>query len=863
MMSHVSHRLSGFVVRVLGPAGVHRRGAGDLVRDGHLRTLLAALAAHANEPVGEAELVAAVWGDTPPANPRDSLETRLSRLRSVLAPEAEVGWTEHGYVLRVDPGRVDATRFERLVGQARAASPQRAVRLLVRALALWRGPALPELRRAGLDHPRARRLTELGTRAVEDLAEHELRLGRHEAAATRLLEAFAANPLRERMCALTMWALHSCGRTAEALAQYELLRTRLATALGVPPSLECGAVYRRIAGQAPEPARPRPRPSGTTFVGRDDELRRLATLVERDRLISLIGPGGSGKTRLARELLPTVDLPAGIAELATAEPGEVATRAAAALGVHAYGTGDDVTAALAEALAAERALLVLDGCEHVLTAVRALAKRLTAACPGLTVLATSRVRLGLGAERAFPVVPLDAAGAEELFLDRVRARTPELTLGPRDAAAVRYVLNAAERLPLTVEVAAAHAAAGGLGAIAHLPKDVVGWAFESLPPPGRDLVAALAVFPGWFDASAAGAVTGSPDGTAQLATAGLLTVDESGYRMPEFVHQFAERVLSHSASEQKLREQHARWVLDTIMAEPGRAGQLRRDVAAALRWSCAEDPALAAELSGRLGLLPHYASDVDVLTWRLRLGLSGAADVAEHSLALGSAARAAFHFGRIIDALALAERARARATTAAEHYLALHTQAVVHAEAGEQARALATCRKLLALDGISPAWQAEAHAELALLSITGGDLDGALGAAATARLLAEQARAPQHAAFARYAEAEALAVRDVVAGADALHEARTRARSAGATLVALRAGAGLATVLVRLGRLPEAAKLVVEAAAQARRTRSPALLHRVTSAASAVLSVAGEGGAVPAPVEEVARAYGIRPLRRE
>ncbi|MBK1784399.1 ATP-binding protein [Prauserella cavernicola] len=864
MMFGVGTGPRGLLVRALGQAWVQRGSAREALPDPALRSLLAALAVRANEPVPQADLIAAVWGPRPHTSAEDALGTRVSRLRSLLEPAAEVAWEGTGYVLRVDPGRIDAVRFERLVTRAAAASaPRDAVRLADRALALWSGPvAFPELRPGGRRHPESLRLGELRWRAVELLARGELALGQAGEAADRLLEVVAVEPFRERLCALALTALHRAGRSAEAVETFRQVRARLDAELGVDPSVELREAYRAVTGEPPErltrrwPVRAARRPPPTTLLGRDSEQARLTALVGRERLITVTGGGGAGKTRLVLETLATLDTQAPTVELAALAGDEVPLAVAAALGVHAHGSADETLDAVADHLSGQRLLLVLDNCEHVLTEVRSLAKRVLPSCPSVTLLATSRVPLGVGGERVLPLAPLPADPHGEpltslsgaLFLARARRVRPQFVITPEQTGLLRGALLTMDCLPLNLELAASRAAVEGVAELEGLPRDVVEWAFDRLDPADRDLLASLTVFRGEFDLGAADEVADAGGaiaaGITRLAELSLLTVEDAAlarFRVPELVRQVAARHLTTTPQEHKTRDRHARWCLDLATAaaadatgehDLAAAERLRRnasDLTGALRWAVGEDQGLAAELAGRLGLLSPYRSEVDFLAWQLRLGDS------EHPLAVGAAARAAVRYGDLATARRLAERAAGLATTAEQRYLALHTLALSSPDVESSRLA---CHELLGLSELAAAHLADGWGVLALLDRG----DGGTAAGATHTLAVSSA----HRAYASYVDGMVRLARDPEDGVAALGRARTLAQLAGAELIDGAATSAQAGALLRLGRLPEAAKLLTHSLEHWQRVRAPAQLEATTRQASELLAALG-AGEVPGP----------------
>ena len=301
---------------ILGPLEV--RDSSGLVRVPGVkeRALLADLLVHAGRVVSADRLVEDLWGDAPPGHPANTLQGRVSALRRALGPAGSglVVTSPPGYRLVVEPGWVDAGRFEELVAQAGRADGAEAVGLLEAALALWRGPALAEFADRPWALAVAARLEELRLAALESLAEVRLAVGDPGGLAGLVGELeglVAAYPTRERLGGLLMVALYRSGRQADALGVYQAARVVLAEELGIDPSPELQRLHQRVLVQDPalEAAAPDPDQGRhnlperlTSLVGRELELGELAKLVELHRLVTVVGPGGAGKTSVAVEL---------------------------------------------------------------------------------------------------------------------------------------------------------------------------------------------------------------------------------------------------------------------------------------------------------------------------------------------------------------------------------------------------------------------------------------------------------------------------------------------------------------------------------------------------------------------------------
>src|ERR1700729_3524471 len=287
-----------------------------------LRGLLIALALEPGRAVPKATLIDWIWGEHPPAEAANALQRLVSRLRKAL-PDGLVEGQTDGYRLRLEPDAVDAVRFERLVGQARTEDPRR-VPLLREALALWRGAAMQDV---GLPDSAAfdaavTRLEGLRLTAMEDWFDAEVSLGHGVELVTELTSLVAAHPLRERLVAALMRALAATGRDTEALLVFQRTREALADALGVDPSPELSALHvallrgelgRRDQRWLEEGRKTNLRAELTSFVGKDADVAAVRELIAEHRLTTVVGPGGSGKTRLATETARTLlgDLPDG------------------------------------------------------------------------------------------------------------------------------------------------------------------------------------------------------------------------------------------------------------------------------------------------------------------------------------------------------------------------------------------------------------------------------------------------------------------------------------------------------------------------------------------------------------------------
>ena len=565
-------------IGVLGPLAV-TDSAGHPVRVGghRVRALLALLALAAGRPVPAYTLIERLWPDDRPVDAANALQSLVSRLRAALrqagVAESVLESSPAGYRLAVPPEAVDAAVFEataRAGARALAAGdPATAARLLREALAAWRGPALADVAGEEFAAAPAARLEELRTTAVLDRIEADLALGEAAGAVGELRELTAADPLAERPRALLMRALAATGRQADALAVYARGRELLADRLGVDPSPRLEEAHLAVlrhevpvavsAGDSPALAGGQ-RPAGgnrppTSFIGRDDDVSGVLKKLAEERLVTLTGPGGVGKTRLAAEaaarLAGTQASPAGPAWFAAlapvSDPSEVPyvvldafglrERVIARHGADAVGHADPVDR-LCGALDGREALLILDNCEHVIEAAASLAARLLTDCPRIRVIATSREPLRIPGETLWVVTPLPVppdqesvmAGANtapaiteistfpaiRLFCDRAAAVAGGFALDDGNAAAVARICRALDGMPLAIELAAPWVrtlapaqlaerlddrfALLTAGSRTALPRHqtlraVIDWSWNLLSQPERVLARRLAVFP--------------------------------------------------------------------------------------------------------------------------------------------------------------------------------------------------------------------------------------------------------------------------------------------------------------------------------------------------------------------------------
>jgi predicted ATPase/DNA-binding SARP family transcriptional activator len=579
-----------------------------------LRTLLALLLVNRGRPVSVDRIVHTLWGDQPPRSATNLVHGYIRDLRRGLGAR-EVTTVPGGYRLDVRRESVDVERFEDLVR----------VRRYEQALALWHGAALEEWAEQPWARAYAARLEEMRLSAVEARLAQEIDAGLASAVLAELAALVEEHPLRERLRVLLVKALYAVGRQADALAAYTLARRYLADEVGLEPGPELRAVEAAVLAQdsslsaAPMRSAAAPPAPVTPLVGRDSDIVALRSALTTTRLVTLSGPGGIGKTRLAVEVAAAPPPSYGavwFVELASvlADSG-VATSVARALQL-AESPGQEIDL-MCDYLSRRRGLLVLDTCEHVVEAVAGLATRLLSRCPDLRILATTRQPLRAPGEQIVQLSGLDEAAGAEVFTSRARAANPSAEL---DTDRVRAVVVKLEGLPLALELAAARVASlsleqlvNGLGqpldaladdALAGDPRHrtmraVIGWSHDLLDVRDREAFGALSVFIGSFDREAASAVVGdgASDAVDHLLGRSLLTRDvdlvgQARYRFLDPVRHFAQERASPTMRD-RARRQHVEYHVSLAARINGRIQTAEATSWATVARACVEDLRMA------------------------------------------------------------------------------------------------------------------------------------------------------------------------------------------------------------------------------------------------------------------------------
>jgi predicted ATPase/DNA-binding SARP family transcriptional activator len=648
---------------VLGPVALQRDGVALPVPGGKTVELLVRLALEAGNPVRAERLLDELWPQEPSGASLNTLQSKVSRLRGALGDGTVLTKGDAGYTLALAPDHVDALAVPRLAKEAAAArdrgDPERVVEWCDRALALFHGDVLPAVADAPWAQPYRQRLTETRLDLTQDRLAARLDLGGSGELVSELEELVAAHPLREHGWILLVTTLVRAGRQGDALAACARVRGLLARELGIDPGPQFRLLEEQVLRQDPallataRPAAPAAptaagRPTGNLptasgpLIGRAPDLEQVGGLLMKGRLVTVTGPAGVGKSRLAVAVAWRSHAPGGawLAHVETAtDTASVWTVIGDALAVDA-----PTPAAVMARVRAPALLLVLDGCEHLADAVAEVVTLLLESAPQLQVIATSQVPLHVGSEAVLELAPLGLADAVALFTDRSTEQRPHAVGEDAESQrTVEEVCRALDGLPLAIELAAARTRVLPVSEIARRLDDrfaLLRDPTRNLPARQTTLRAALTwsydlLFPDdqrglWAIASCTG---GAPlpavetvlttlqvpadaalDVVARLVDRSLATAEFRSrgpvrYRLLDSVRELARERLQEAGLADAAAAAHAHWFADAAdRAHAEARGPRQREhldlarteranIDAALSWCVTHDPALGVRIA--------------------------------------------------------------------------------------------------------------------------------------------------------------------------------------------------------------------------------------------------------------------------
>ncbi|HEX7096893.1 MAG TPA: BTAD domain-containing putative transcriptional regulator [Acidimicrobiales bacterium] len=885
-------------VEVLGPLRLVVDGTVAIVPGPRRRAVLAMLAMASGRSVSVDELLDAVRPDATPDSGRRTLHSHISRLRGHLGRHADrVERDGNGYRLHLEHDELDAAHVRSLATQARSLVDERpsdAIELFASALAQWRGVALEEFPDVAPLAADAVALASLRLDLVDEWLDTRLAHGRSTAFADEpdlaadATRALASSPLRERTACIVLRALAEQGRHADAMRVAHEFRTRLVDETGFDPSAAFVRLERAIAAGeiavttaatvataapvAPAAARPPPqadmaaqpaptyaartpfaRPTGP-LIGRADELAAAHRHLRSHVLVTVVGPGGVGKSRLALEVTADVaDADARhvcVLELATIEnPNHVDDALGATLGLNTSDRGRTRDAAVA-VLNLAPTLLVVDNCEHVIDGARDLVADLLSRTPQLRVLATSREPLGLPAEhllrlgplpvpdRTGPLDNLDEVPAVAAFLAHARRRVHDFEINDETAAIVAEIVHRLDGLPLAVELAAGRVGTLGMSDLRdrlgraldilgagrasvdarhRTLRSTIDWSYRLLGADEQALLRAIALFPGGIDldgierVAAHLGLAGDPAATvARLVDASVVVADTSDtrtrFRLLETVRSFAADALDAHGSRAQAEDALVARAVE-LAAHVGELGRGPREADADRQLSielpnlrAARDVALRHQrLDDRIAItlalndFSLFRPLPELHAWAIELCHELPPSHPRFDEVTRAASRAAWLRGDLDGATQFAQRG----TTAPE------ALGIVLLFRGELDKAVDLL--LEAATNAEPAAAAVHVATAALGAVYARRFEDAEELVDRAAAAQYDSAAPSVRGYVHYTRAELLAHRDELDAAITEYlTAIELARHVGATFVVGIATVGLVSAYGRLGMLPEA-----------------------------------------------------------
>jgi predicted ATPase/DNA-binding SARP family transcriptional activator len=841
-------------IAVLGPMRVAGdRGSPAAVGSHRQCVLLAILVSRLGRVVTSDVLVDSLWGGQLPDHPTAALQSQVFRLRRLLGPaDVEVENDGAGYRLAAARDQVDVARFEDLAARAAMSrsEPAIALGLLEQALGLWRGRAYHEVADDAAVQPEVTRLEELRADAAEQRAALLLEMGDPTAAAAAMETLMAEHPFREGPASVRMRALARAGRHAEAVRVYDVFRRNLAEELGLEPSPELRAQELEILRHE-TPAPPRIGLPGNSLVGREVDLSEIAARLAAGRLVTLTGPGGVGKSRLARHAAARVtsDYPDGLwlCELAyIGAADDVAATVASVLQLQRQ--PGDTTSAIVQFLRTRRALLVLDNCEHVLDGVRELIAAVVARAPDIDILATSRQRLGVEGEHVVPVTPLPVAGWDDadspavaLFVDRAKAVRPQFVLSAENLAAVCELCRRVGGLPLAIELAASRMIARTPGEVLtdiadHIDRlddpmratarhrsmeAVISFSYETLDSLAQHVFQAVSVFAGGFTADAAAAATDlAHDDTiaalSSLVERSLLAVEDSAggtrFLALEPIRQYAAARRANTCAYDEVRGRHAAWMaawieaadvgLRSVDEAPWASGIAAEspNLRAAYQWALHHQPDTAMRIVGAMYWYAAWYGAAEAFEWATTIIDAAATASPALTRVYATAALGAARGGDMTRARTLAEQGIAAGNNQPSARFAWEALSSTEMMSGNYQRTLDCQQQAFVLAGQAgdTTHQARELAARALALGYLGQLDAAEAELAAATELLDSTPNPSMQAFCSYVAGELRLDVDPAAALSLLERARDMGRLLGNRYLVAIAGVSAVSCAARI-----------------------------------------------------------------
>ncbi|HET8740165.1 MAG TPA: BTAD domain-containing putative transcriptional regulator [Acidimicrobiia bacterium] len=861
-------------IRVLGPIQGFRDGVEVDLGGPTQRRLLASLVAQPKQVVSVTTLLGHLWGDDPPPSGPASIQSYVSRLRRSLGPDG-IETIAPGYRLGGDL-EIDSVRFLEIAGSL-PDEPARRLEAIETALGLWHGPPFEDF-----DHVdyASHRLVEVKHHLEEEKASLLADRGEYAAAVGVLQTVTGAEPLRESAWVALGLTLARAGRQAEAVRVMDRYRSNLSE-IGLEPGpafVDAEAkVFEATLSPAPSARLPLPK-MGTSFVGREPEVADLTRLLRSGRLVTVVGPGGMGKTRLAIEVASRwSDAEVVMVRLESLrEEDEVASSALRSLGGETR--GDPAESVVAQLTRMGRTLLVLDNVEHIIESTASLVTAILTSTEA-QLLVTSREPLNIPGEMVLSLGPLEPASAIELFRDRALAIDPAFEAS---SATLDMLCEELDYMPLAIEMAAARSKAlspdeiltrlsrrYGLldkplrgGAERHRSLDaLVEWSYDLLAPGAQRVFERLSVVTGHFDVDLATALGGFGQVTPEEVPATLAGLVErslvqrtgpGAFRLLPVLKSFAGERLASAGDEEETRSIHARWFArlagdigdglctpeETMWIE--RANAAVDDVTSALAWSAQTGDLDSAQLILE-GLFDwfYHRQPPSLFTWGDQvLSLAGDHDVR----AVASAWAALTHLkrGDVVQAMEVAKLGTTVEGPAARFAWFVVGEVARHQHRQEEAvdayrkqlvRASAHGDRIGVIDAM-------AGETLALAS--GGAFDRAVDIARDLEKLAADVGAPSYRAYADYALAEAIVLDQPEKSAELLKESVEQAASVNNHFIQAMAKTSAVTVLAQIGDQRDAIRALKEACDLWERMGMPAHQWTIVQQVAAIMAERGD-----------------------